>query len=473
MMGVRLNLRKLISDLFVAFGAQGVSFACSVVTTLLVPKILGVEEFAYWQLFVFYTSYVSVFQLGLNDGVYLQHGGESRGTIDKGLIRGELRIGLAYQLVAALMIVLYGLCFEEDDGRAFVIVAAAVYLLLSNITYFISYVFQAINETKVASFSTIVNRSFYLIPLIVCVLMRVDSFRVYLFFYLLAQGLSLAYCLWKGRFFLSSKPIALFRAVKETFASMRVGVVLTIANISGMLIMGMARIVIDNVWGLSAFGEVSLSLSIVNFALTFITQASMVLFPALRTVDENSERAYYGKIRDGLAVLLPAAVLFYAPLRWLVGIWLPQYYDSLIYLAFLFPVCLFEVQTDLTVGTFLKVRNELKALLFINAAALLVTLLAQGVALLVFNTPMAAVIASLCGVASRFAIGTFYLGGVYRNRNPKAMCCMYVEALIFMGCAYFMSIEGCFFACLVMLGAHFAVMLPEAKALMGKISTLK
>lgn len=56
-----MNPKKLINDMLTAFGAQGVSFLCSCITTLLVPKLLGVEEFAYWQLFVFYASYVSFF----------------------------------------------------------------------------------------------------------------------------------------------------------------------------------------------------------------------------------------------------------------------------------------------------------------------------------------------------------------------------------------------------------------------------
>lgn len=156
-----LNYKKLISDLLTAFGAQGVSFICSVVTTLLVPKILGVEEFAYWQLFVFYTSYVSFFQLGLNDGIYLQHGGESRDAIDKSLIRSEFNIGASYQLVAALIIAGYGLFCESGD-RVFVILASSSYLLLSNLSFYISFVFQAMNETKIASYSTIVNRGIYL-----------------------------------------------------------------------------------------------------------------------------------------------------------------------------------------------------------------------------------------------------------------------------------------------------------------------
>ena len=60
-----LNLKKLKLDSFAALGAQGLAFMCSVIMTLIIPKILGVESFGYWQLFIFYSSYVSYFQIGL------------------------------------------------------------------------------------------------------------------------------------------------------------------------------------------------------------------------------------------------------------------------------------------------------------------------------------------------------------------------------------------------------------------------
>ena len=183
----------------------------------------------------------------------------------------------------------------------------------------------------------------------------------------------LQYCIWKGKDFVFAKPTTARTAIKETCRSMRIGIVLTIANVMGMLIIGAARLVIDLVWGLNAFGEISLSLSIVNFALAFISQAAMVLFPALRSAGGDQERRYYCQLRDGLSVVMPMALIVYAPLRWLIGLWLPQYYESLFYLAFLFPVCLFEVQSNLTVATFLKVRCELKGLLGVNIAASMLT----------------------------------------------------------------------------------------------------
>lgn len=468
-----LNTRKLLNDLLTAFGAQGVSFACSVVMTLLVPKILGIEEFGYWQLFVFYTSYVSFFQLGLNDGIYLQHGGEGRDEIDKSLVRSEFEMGVGYQLVIALIIAAYGIFCGEDVGRTFVIISSSLFLVISNASYYISFVFQAMNETKIASYSTIVNRGLYLVFLLVCVFARVDDFRIYVLFYLFAQTISLAYLLLNAKEFAQARLLNLRQAAFETFASMKIGIVLTVANVSGMLIMGMCRVVIDAIWGIEAFGQVSLSLSIVNFALTFISQAAMVLFPAMRSAGTEKARDYYVYLRDGLGAILPFAVLLYAPLRALVGLWLPQYADGLSYLAFLFPVCLFEVQTNLTIVTFLKVRCDTRALLMINGAALLCALVAQTFAVFMFDSPVMSVLASLFGVAMRYAIGTVYLGRVYKNRNPKMMLCMFAESLLFIASAYNLSLVWGFTCCIGIFGAHLAVCHNELERVFSRIRRLK
>lgn len=467
-----MNTRKLGKDLLTAFGAQGVSFLASCVTTLLVPKILGVAEFAYWQLFVFYTSYVSFFQLGLNDGVNLQHGGESPSEINKGLIRSELHVGLGYQTVAALIIACYGIFLEGDSGRALVIIAAAVYLLLSNTAFYIAYVFQAMNETRIASYSTVINRSFYLASLVVCLLLRVESFFPYVLLYIAAQALSLCYCLWKFRGFLRAKTLALKDALRETALSIKLGFVLTIANITGSLIIGISRIVIDSVWGLSAFGEVSLSLSIVNFALTFISQVAMVAFPALRLAGRENEAHYYAQMRDLVGAILPTAFLFFAPIKWLVGVWLPQYNESLVYLAVLFPVCVFEAQADLVVVTFMKVRSEPKALFVLNLTALGSCALAQAIALVIIRTPFSVIIASLVGVFVRYAAGVHYLGTRYQSRNVRLAVCTLAVSIIFMVSACMMELSACFVSCILLFAVHSFVNRTECEMLVEKVKQL-
>ena len=76
-----MNYSSIARNTMIAFAAQFISLSVSVVMSLLVPKIVGVADYGYWQLFMFYTTYSGFFHLGLNDGVYLINGGLSRDQI--------------------------------------------------------------------------------------------------------------------------------------------------------------------------------------------------------------------------------------------------------------------------------------------------------------------------------------------------------------------------------------------------------
>lgn len=404
-----LDRSRLLKNLFAAFSAQGVSLLCSVLMSLIVPKILGVTEYGYWQLFVFYASYTSFFQLGLNDGIYLEHGGEGRGEIDKRLINSEFFVGSTMQLVIAVIIAVGGSVFSDGSDRAFAICAASVYLFVSNAAYYLGYVFQSMNETKKFSYATIIDKAAFLLPLVFCVSFQITDYHVYVMAYLMARLASLAYSLACARDFLNAGRRPLAESVGATVASMRVGFVLTVANISSQLILGLARLVIDYGWGIEAFGKVSFSLSLVNFALQFINQGSMVLFPALRQ-DKSADMARYFRVISGvLALLMPLVYLLYYPLCIFVSFWLPQYSESVKSLVCLMPVCFYEVQTNLSVVTFLKVRSEPKRLLTLNGIALMVSALGMAICYFLLRDYMAVLFSSVVGIAVRFYVGNHIL----------------------------------------------------------------
>lgn len=447
-------MHKLIGDVLVAFGAQGVSFICSCATTLLVPKVLGVEEYGYWQLFIFYTSYVTFTQFGLNDGVYLEHGGETRKEIDKGLIVGEMRVGLSYQAVVALLISLAGVFYIQEEKRITVIIAEAIFLILCNTTNYLSYVFQAMGETRLASVGFMMNRGSFLIPLAACILLNIQEFEVYVFWYISAQALALFYCLWKASDFLKAEPLSFSRSISKTFCSMKKGIVLTVANIASMLIMGSARFIIDATWGINAFGEVSLSLLIVNFIIVFISQVAMVLFPALRFAGEEKIGVFYETARNVLAATVPAVIILYVPAKTLISLWLPQYSDSLKSLVYLFPVCLFEIQTNLVVITILKVRSDVNAMLAINAVACGVTFALQLLAVAIFHSTESVLLASLMGIVLRNAIGDSYISKLYNSNNYKILLEQTVLTALFIACSEYLQQTACLIACLMLIVCH-------------------
>jgi hypothetical protein len=95
--------KRFAKNLTFAFTAQGISFLLSVLMSLLVPKMLGVEQFAYWQLFIFYSTYVGLFHFGLSDGIYLRYGGMELENLDKRRIGSQFKLMIAWQIIICLI----------------------------------------------------------------------------------------------------------------------------------------------------------------------------------------------------------------------------------------------------------------------------------------------------------------------------------------------------------------------------------
>lgn len=364
-----MNLRKLLGNFSVAVAAQGLAMLVSVIVTLLLPKILGVTAFGYWQLFIFYASYVGFFHLGLNDGVYLINGGRSRYAIDKSSVLSQFAVAGAVQSVCAVLIVVAALFGSLSADRSFVIVMTAVFMLANNLALYIGYVFQAMNETKLFSYSAILDRLVFLVPMASMLIMRVNSFEPYVVAHCLGAVCRLLFCLYFFRDFLGSRPERVREALKESAHSVRVGIKLMVANVASMLILGVGRAMIDARWGIEAFSKFSLALSMVTFFLSFISQASMVLFPALRQTDEQHVAKFYEGVQNALGLLFPAVYLLYFPMVWLLGLWLPQYKESLDVLAYLLPICVFDSKMNIGCTTLMKVRREETQLLVINVVS--------------------------------------------------------------------------------------------------------
>lgn len=361
-----MNYRSLARNAGAAFLAQGVAMLLSIVQTLLVPKLLGIEEYGYWQLFLFYTSYVGFAHLGLNDGVYLVKGGQRRGDVDKRSVASQFAVGITFQLILAFIIISVAIAGGFGRDREFVVSCTGIFLVVQNSAYFLMYLLQAMNETKRSSFSTILGRLAFLVPLISLLVIRCDSYKPFVIAYMLSSVVQLAYCAWFCRDFFGSGLEPLPVAVRQAVVSVRVGSRLMLANIASQLILGIARFASDVVWGIEAFGEFSFAISMVNFFLAFVSQASMVLFPALRQASPGEVQGFFRNSRDILSLVFPVVYALYFPMVSLLSLWLPRYATSFFYFIYLIPICVFDSKMNICCTTFFKVIREEKKLLLVN-----------------------------------------------------------------------------------------------------------
>ncbi|MDF2564627.1 MAG: hypothetical protein K0Q53_1022 [Massilibacillus sp.] len=429
--------RSFIYNLLVAFAAQGVSLIVSVLMSLLVPKLLGVTEFGYWQLFIFYSSYVGFFHLGLNDGVYLRYGGDYYEKLDYQLLGSQFWASVAIQTIVAIGISIYAVLYADSGSRMFVFITVAVCIIFVNASGFIGYIFQAVNLTKLFSFSVIIDKVFFILSIFALLVFRESHFEIFVILFLVSKLVSLIYCLYKGKKVIFIHLMNVKQTIIELGKNIAIGINLMVANIASMLIIGMGQFFIDHRWGINTFGKISFSLSLTNLFLVFLSQVSMVLFPALRQSKGKNLKKYYEKIRNNFGVVFLVIPLFYFPISLVLGMWLPQYQESLRYMIILLPLCIFEGKMQVLYNTYLKVLRKEKVLLLINLIAMAFSSLLILISVYAIENVTAVVLSMVVSVTFRSIIAEKYLSKVLSVSTSRHLMIEIMLSIIFICTAWF------------------------------------
>lgn len=431
--------KKVRQNFIFAFTAQAISLIVSCSTNLVLPKVLSVSGYSYWQLFLFYCTYVPCLALGLNDGIYLRYGGMHRQELNKDDVKSQLVVGLLYQLLLGGILSIIFISFSNSEERRVLFLLVLVYYLFYTGHNFIGFIFQAINETNIYSKSIIIVRIIFFTAQVLLMLIGIKNVNTYIFFYIISISIAFVYLLLMFRSELSLGTFSLQRGINQSLISMRVGISLMLANICSLLILGVCRQIIDMRWGLIAFGKVSFSLTLMNFALTFITQISLVLFPALRRLSSKAIRQYYIKLNRGLFNLLPLMYIAYLPLGFLLKLWLPKYTTSINYLAIVLPICYFDSKMNLIGNTFFKVLNKQVLLLKVNVITIILSAIICFFAAYILNSMYLVIIGMVIAIMFRNVLADLLLSGYLSINVLPTEILDIILALLFILIANFLS----------------------------------
>ena len=422
--------RMFAKNILYAFSAQLTSLILSLTMSLVIPKLLGKEQYSYWQLFLFYSSYVGFLAFGFNDGLYLKYGGENYDYLNHKFIGSQIKLNIVMQTVIAVLFAFIVLFFVHDPNRYEVILATCIFAILNNLNAYLGYIFQAVNQTKKFSISTMIEKASYLIIVIVLLLFREKEYHFFVWFYVLAKGIALVYTTYQGRKIILSKIVCNIEVWREMLNSMKIGMNLMLANIASMLILGIGRFIIDRVWGLTVFGEFSFALSMCTFFLSFITQVSMVLFPTLRQTTKEGITKFYSACRVALGIGLPIIFILYIPIKVLLGLWLPDYKSSLQILGLLLPLCTYDGKMNMLCNTYFKVLRKEKTLLIVNIVAMLISLMMSIIGAYFVRSIYFIVFGMVLAIAIRSVISEIILAKIM---NASVIKDILLESLLVIG----------------------------------------
>ena len=367
--------KRFVKNLSYAVLAQCISLIMSVVMSLVAPKLLGVKAFAYWQLFIFYSGFANFFHFGVNDGVFIRLGGQDYSELDHRQLSGEIRAAMLAQSCLLLVGALGCGLFLRDGDRLFVFIMSGIYVVVYNLTTLYGMIFQAVNQGKVFAKALILCKSLFLVVAIFLLLMPEKDYHLFILFDVASWFAALAYLAWQGKE-LTRAPKCRFSEIWETLREdISVGSKLMLASVASGMIIGTGRMMVDSAWGIETFGKFSFALSLSNILLLFIHQISTVLFPELKRLTGEKQDDFFSATRLGLDLLLPVFLLLYVPIKIVMGLWLPDYQESLTYMTFLFPLCVYDVKMQMLYNTYFKIYRKEKTILWLNAGAVTLSLI--------------------------------------------------------------------------------------------------
>lgn len=390
----------LMKNFSYTFLSNIVSLAISSLVILIVPKVIGIEDYGYFQLYLFYASYVGFLHFGWNDGIYLRYGGEEYRNLNKNLFFSQFWMLFITQVLIGFLVYFLALLFSTNGNTTFIVSAIGVNLVVGNSRGMLIYILQATGRLREYSISTILDRIIYMVLILLFLVLGIKYYQIIVFSDLVGKVISFMYTIFVCKDIVFQNVKSFYFNIKEMAENLKTGINLMFANIASSLILGLVKFGIQTTWSVATFGKVSLTLSVSNLLTVFVNALSLVIYPTLRKTKFENLPSTYSIIRTVLMVPLLGILVIYFPLKELLTLWLPQYSDSLEYMALIFPMIIFEGKVVLLTNTYLKTLRKERIILTVN----IVTVLVSFVSTLILTLYLKNLFLSMLSIVSLLAL---------------------------------------------------------------------
>jgi O-antigen/teichoic acid export membrane protein len=419
------TILKSFKNFKYVFSSQVLVLAFGFLNALIVPSILSVNDFGYWQLYLFYASYVGVFALGFNDGIYLRYGSYEYEDLPHKRLRSSIRIHIIILLFFLFLVLSYSL-FIEDSKKQFALILVSFNILILGINGVFIYILQITNNMKKYSFYSVLPKIILMFGILLLVLLKVTSFKFFVFFDVIGKSIvvisMIVYCkeLWIGG------NTNFKEAMNEYLSDVSIGIRLMLAQLMGMLVLGIGRFLVEWLGNIEDFAYYSFGITITNLILVMIASVSLLAYPTLKRLEEDKYPRYFEKTNSILQKFILIIPLFYFFVAIIIPKVLPKYITVLDYLNILFGVIMLQTKMQLLNNTFYKALREETAMMKANMSSVLFFIIIAPVFFLITDSIFSIALSTLFIMAWRSFASELFLRGVMGIKRYNGL---YFEAI--------------------------------------------
>ena len=436
------KLFNFIKNMSYTVGSNLLSALIGAIMVLVVPKLVGVEDYGYYQLYTFYISYVGVSFLGWCDGIYLREGGKYYSDLNKPLYSAQFRMLGLFEIIFYSLLFAIFMFIVTDGNKQYVIGCTCIVAVGMCLRWFVTFILQATARIKEYAIVTVSEKIFVIVFVLLLMIVGYRKFYLIILSDVIAKFISLFIGLFYCRDIVFSKAVPFKTAIPEVKENISAGIKLMFASLCSMLIIGVVRFGIENHWDISTFGKVSLTLSISNMVMTAINAIAVVMYPTLRRSNADNLPKIYRIMRIILMGVIFGGIIFYYPAYKLLSMWLPQYAESLRYAAILLPMCAYESKMSMLVNTYYKTLRLENLMMKCNIAALALSVVLTLVSTLVLNSVTAAIISILIVLIFRCILSEVILSTKISVNVVKDIFIELAMTIAFIICNWYFGLVG-------------------------------
>ena len=437
------KLRNILENITYTFTANILTMLISIIMTLILPKFLGVTDYSYYQLYIFFISYVGFFHFGWIDGIYLKIGGMEYNDLEKSNYVTQFWMLNLLEIIIAAIISIFALFTIKNIDKSFVLISTSVCGVITILRTYLLFILQSTNRIKEYAKYTRVDRFIYFALVIVFLFLGFKNYKIILYIDIFSKLVALVLCANKMKDIVFGKLNISKNTLLEIFENISIGIKLMLANIASTLIIGVVRFGIQKNWDIETFGKISLTLNISNLLMTFINAVAVIMFPLLRREEESNLPKIYVILRNTLMIFLYMMLIFYYPIKLILSTWLPQYADSLRYMALLFTICIYESKMSMLINTYLKSFRKEKSMLIINTISLILSLILTISSVFILNNLTLAILSIVFLLGFRCVIGELVLTKIMNILIYKDIILETVLTAIFIISSWFINNMFC------------------------------
>lgn len=325
-------VQKVIKNIFRVLCSNIGTTAIGLISSLIFPRIMEVNEYASYQTYVLYLSYITILHLGLPTGMFIKYGGKTFSEIDKAKYKGEMRLLLIILAFFSAIAITVGIITSK-------IILVLVGISILPYDYVKSYLtlLQAWGDFKKYSLLNVVApAAICFIAAFMYILSGNLSGASYIYVYMAVYiVLFLLLVLDLLKIIKSEKAIGKI-ITKDNIDTIKLGLTICIGSYVGSLFHSVDKQYIKIFFGDVQFAMYSFAMSMQTIMTVLITSLSQPMYFQLAASDMSEKD--YRNVKELLLVFGSLSSCAYYACSIMVKWFIPKYVDSIRVIAIFFAI---------------------------------------------------------------------------------------------------------------------------------------